>query len=124
LTVVDEEEDFLGVNIRERRYSARYSDLLTAEQKKGTISAEEPMSFLANPAKRKQKVIRFVVWGILNVFLTLYLLALIVCFWDLKTGCADKLDNWLTCVFISQICHLLRRMILIILWVKAKDPAV
>ena len=112
------------MNIRERGYSVRYSNLLSETDKKGTVIADDVVTFLASPKKRKKEVCSFAIWGIINALLSAYLLTLVIWFWDLKKGCADALDNWLLMAFVTQICHLFRRFVLIINWIKAKDPAV
>jgi len=69
-------------------------------------------------------VISFLIWGIINAMLALFLLAMVISFWSANFGCALSLDNWLVCNFICQMCHLCRRFILIGVWIKAKDPAI
>jgi hypothetical protein len=53
-----------------------------------------------------------------------YCVTVVAIFWNMDTDCADKLDTWLLVYTILIFLHIVRRIVLIIVWKKSLDPNV
>ena len=100
--------------------SRRYSALINSEKKSAQM---EDGAGLADAAKRHAHIKSNVLWGIVNCLLAFYLFVLVAAFWDLKVGCGYTLDWWLFLYLIVQCCHIGRKVCLIGVWKRAKDPS-
>ena len=76
-------------------------------------------------AQRYGKIKSFILWLFLNLFLTGYMFLLVVIFWkdwDLA-HCIEDLSFWLVGYVIVQLCHVARKIVLAVIWKRAKDPS-
>lgn len=78
---------------------------------------------------RKQKIISYAKWGLINLVMLCYLLFFVVVFWPHwehkdRDSCITKMSEW-TMVYLGiTLVHIVRKIVIICIWKKAVDPTI
>jgi len=79
------------------------------------------------PIKIRHKQVKwYLALGIINVCLSIYVSILILIFWDKdmwNISCVKTLNIWLMGYLVSQALHLIRTVVIVMIWLRAKDPS-
>ena len=79
-------------------------------------------------AERRSKQFKwYLSWGIVNVVLMAYIIFLVSIFWDETAWyipCVKRMNVWLVVYLVLQCIHLVRTVMIMIIWKCARDPSV
>ena len=66
----------------------------------------------------------YLAWTLNNVILSIYIIILLCYFWHYfnKLQCIHRLEVWLLVYMVLQVLHLIRSIVIICIWKRAKDP--
>lgn len=81
------------------------------------------------PEYRTMKMVSALKWGLVNFFLTIYLLVFLIDFWNDwewtdQNSCIANLSWWIMIYFVIHVVHVIRKIIIIYIWKVAKDPTI
>ena len=79
-----------------------------------------------SPEVRRRKIISFVIWGLINLAIAIFIAYLIARYWKHWShgSCIGELSFWLIGYLVIHVAHLIRKVFLIFFWWKAKDPTI
>jgi hypothetical protein len=125
--VTPRRQTFQQFKTRDRGLSRRYSAAVhAAGGEYGALTHEGgELGTIYTKEVRNTKIRNYLIWGAINAGICSYVFFLLFLFrgsWSIH--CVRKLNIWLLIYLIIQGCHLLRTIILIFIWRKAKDPSV
>ena len=102
--------------------SREFSLLVEGKEESDEDEDDAILHFMFSWEVRKKKIRSFLIWNTINVIVLTYLSYLIATYGDRSDHCISELIFFLLGYLVIHVCHLLKRCILIGIWLKAKDP--
>ena len=87
------------------------------------------LSKLFPPEVRKQKMKSYILWGLINFALIVYMMSFILifwneCEWNEENNCIADLSWWVMVYLVIQVIHIVRKIIIVYIWKVANDPTI